>query len=321
MNQGTLFSIIICSHNRSDDLSECVASVVPQLGGQAELIVVDSASGPEEQAKARNLVPLYPDLKLVRVDQPGLSLARNSGVRQAAGEWVIFLDDDVIPFADWASQLERALEGAPLNQAVIGGGIIPRWPKGVNGRNLSKRWKMFLSLAEDEKPGKASEGAAVNGANYAIRRRVLSEIGGFPENLGRIGQSLISGDEAHVTQRALDAGWEVDFDPSFKVYHKISSERLTMSWILRRTYWEGFSAARVFRSRAMAVPSSMGIFKLISSLPLLFIFSIIFFRDDDWKMRLAMCLGSCVSILKSAATGATGEGQASRQRLADSIPD
>jgi len=297
MNNGPRVSIVICSHNRSADLSECLSALIPQIEAQAEVILVDSASDPKNQTEMTELATLYRTVKLTRVNEPGLSRARNRGVHLAAADWVVFLDDDVIPFPDWLGKLLAVVASASPTQAVIGGGIYPRWPQGKNGEKLSERWKMFFSLAEADGPGSVTDGYPLNGANYAIRRRVLLEIGGFSESLGRVGSSLISGDEVHVTRSVLDAGFGAGFDPAFKVYHKISPERLKISWILRRTFWEGVSEIRIFRSRNLPLPPHLRPLKLVASLPVLLILSIFDFRNHDCKIRLAMCLGACMSLL------------------------
>jgi glucosyl-dolichyl phosphate glucuronosyltransferase len=297
VNKGPLVSIVICSHNRSADVSECLGSLIPQIADQAEVIVVDSASDPENKAEMARLAILYPAVKLTRVDEPGLSLARNRGVHMASADWVVFLDDDTVPFPDWVEKLLAVLGTASPTQAVIGGGIYPRWPEGMNGEHVSKRWKMYLSLAEADRAGSVTDGYDLKGANYAIRRRVLVDIGGFSERLGRIGGSLISGEESHVTKRVLDSGWGAGFDPAFKVYHKISPERLKLLWILRRTFWEGVSDIRIFRSSNLPLPPHLRPIKLIASLPILLFLSIVHFRNHDYKIRLAMCIGACIGLL------------------------
>jgi GT2 family glycosyltransferase len=299
MNKGPLVSIVICSHNRSADVSECLGALIPQIGAQAEIILVDSASDPKNKAEMEKLIILYPAVKLTRVDQPGLSLARNRGVHLAAADWVVFLDDDAVPFPNWLGKLLATLAAASPTQAVIGGGIYPQWPDGTSGEHLSKRWKMYLSLAEADRPGSVTDGYTVNGANYAIRRHVLLDIGGFPEKLGRVGSSLISGDDCQVTQSVLDAGLGAGFDPAFKVYHKISRERLKMSWILRRTFWEGISEIRIFRSRDLPLPSHLRPIKLMASLPILLFLAIVRFQNHDYKLRLAMCIGACTCLLRA----------------------
>ena len=297
MKKGPFVSIIICSHNRSADASDCLNSLMPQIDSEAEVILVDSASDPKNQAELEKLATPFPLLKLIRVDDPGLSLARNRGVHRATADWIVFLDDDAVPFPDWLEKLLATLTAASPTQAVIGGAIYPQWPEGMNGDHLSERWKMFLSLSEADRPGSVTDGYTVNGANYAIRRRVLLDIGGFPERLGRVGSSLISGDDCHVTQSVLDAGLSAGFDPAFKIYHKISRERLKLSWILRRTFWEGVSEMRVFRSRGQPLPRHLRPLKLTASLPILLFLSIVRFQNHDYKLRLAMCIGACRSLL------------------------
>jgi glycosyltransferase involved in cell wall biosynthesis len=297
MNKAPLVSIVICSHNRSADASECLDALMPQIGEKAEVILVDSASDLKHQAEMAKLAILYPALKLLRVDQPGHSLARNRGAQLAAADWVVFLDDDAVPFPDWLEKLMGTVAAASSVQAVIGGGIYPRWPDGMSGDRLSKRWKMFLSLAEADRPGSVTDGYNVIGANYAIRRRVLLDIGGFSEMFGRVGGSLISADESHVTKKVLDAGLGAGFDPAFKVYHKIGRERLTLSWILRRAFCEGVTEIRIFRSRNLALPPHLRPIKLIASLPVLLFLSMVHFKNHDYKLRLATCIGACTSLL------------------------
>jgi glucosyl-dolichyl phosphate glucuronosyltransferase len=299
MNKRPLVSIIICSHNRSTDVSECLGSLMPQIDGRTEVILVDSASDSKNHADMRNLANLYPAVKLTRVAEPGLSRARNRGAYLAAAEWVAFLDDDTVPFPDWLEKLLAVVAAASPTQAVIGGGIYPRWPQGMDGENLSKRWKLFLSITEADRGGSVSDGYELKGANYAIRRGVLLEVGGFSEKLGRIGESLISGEESHVTKSVLDLGLGADFNPAFKVYHKISPERLKLSWILRRTFWEGVSDIRIFRSRNQPLPPHLRPLKLVLSLPLLLFLSIVHFRNHDYKIRAAMCFGACISLFRS----------------------
>jgi GT2 family glycosyltransferase len=309
MNRSPLVSIVICTHNRAADLSECLDALIPQIKDQAEVIVVDSASNAENRVRIVQVAGRYGPVKLDCVDRPGLSLARNRGAQLAVGDWVVFLDDDVVPFPDWFEKLSGVLAAAAPDQVVVGGGIYPRWPDGMSGEHLSKRWKMFLSLAEAAEPGSVADGYAVNGANYAVRRRLLLDIGGFSENFGRVGGSLISGEDSQVTRKILDAGWQAGFDPGFKVYHKISPERLKVAWILRRTFWEGIGEMRMFRSRDQPLPPNLRPVKLLASTPALLLLSIVHWRNHDYKIRLAMCLGALKGFL-----GATDQVATSSQK-------
>jgi glycosyltransferase involved in cell wall biosynthesis len=51
MKKDPLLSIVICSHNRSADVLECLGALIRQIGDQAEVILVDSASDSKNQAE------------------------------------------------------------------------------------------------------------------------------------------------------------------------------------------------------------------------------------------------------------------------------
>src|SRR5258708_39630406 len=123
MNKGSLVSIVICSHNRSADVSECLEALMPQICAEAEVILVDSASDPKNEAEMAKLAILYPAVNLTRVDRPGLSLARNRGVHLAAGDWGVVLDDDAVPVPDWVGKVFRyGGPPAPTPSRLWGGG-------------------------------------------------------------------------------------------------------------------------------------------------------------------------------------------------------
>ena len=79
----------------------------------------------------------------------------------------------------------------------------------------------------------------VVGANIAFDRGLVQELGGFNEKLGRVGGSLLSGDETELNSRIVSAGRLVYFAPTVSVSHMVSRERLTKSWHLNRAKWQG----------------------------------------------------------------------------------
>lgn len=118
---GPLFSVVIPTHNRPDQLVEAVESVLTQTVQDFEIIIVDDGS----------VVPVGnfddPRVQVVRRDQSGgPAMARNEGVALARGRYLAFLDDD-----DWyrADRLQVALDGlerAPI--ALCWGGYRDRVP-------------------------------------------------------------------------------------------------------------------------------------------------------------------------------------------------
>lgn len=88
-----LFSVVIPTYNRADDVAAAVGSLLAQDCGDAELIVVDDRSTDSTQAA---LAPYRrPGVKLLLAQRNGgASAARNLGIEAAAGRYVLFLDDD-----------------------------------------------------------------------------------------------------------------------------------------------------------------------------------------------------------------------------------
>src|SRR5690606_21153433 len=77
----------------------------------------------------------------------------------------------------------------------------------------------------------------------AIRRDALGDLR-FPENLGRKGTALYSGEESWLFDRLRKRGSALLYVPGMRVRHFIPAERLTPEWIRRRYYYQGVSLAK-----------------------------------------------------------------------------
>ncbi|MDQ8039291.1 MAG: glycosyltransferase [Rickettsiella sp.] len=112
-----LFSIIITTYNRSQLLPRAIHSVLQQTFTDFELIIVDDHS----TDTTKDLVAEFSDKRIVYVQQPenkGVSTARNTGIQQAKGEYICFLDDDDEYFPNFLKEIYLFLE--KKQQAFIG---------------------------------------------------------------------------------------------------------------------------------------------------------------------------------------------------------
>lgn len=248
-----IVSICICTHNRLDDVRECLRALNPQMDpGAAEILVVDSASDPDTQAALADLVAGVAGARLLRLDEPGLSRARNAAVAAATGRWVAFLDDDTVPFADYLASLLAAIRGLPDQVAFFGGRLKPRWPDGV--APVGSRWSRMLSLRDDEGE-RDTELGLIYGANIVYRKDVLDRLEKpFDPELGRIGKVLLGGEEMKLHFQFSDMGYAPKFFGSIGVEHKVMPERLTMDWVRRRAFWEGITLVALFRKLGKPYP-------------------------------------------------------------------
>ncbi len=179
----TMLSIIIPTHNRSADVLENLAALVPQCRDEPiEIIVVDSASNPAEAAILRDAAK-DGEFKLIRMDAPGASRARNAGIALAKGPWLGFLDDDAVPHSDWVARAMSRIHASADNVGVIAGRALPRWPdspvaRGFKPENLGPRARILVSIIDDPDVYRCDGAPLGISANLLLRKEALAKIGG-----------------------------------------------------------------------------------------------------------------------------------------------
>lgn len=87
-------SVIIPVYNVKPYLERCIHSVLQQTYKDLEIIMVDDGSTDGSGELAESLMGLSPCIQVVHQENQGLSGARNTGIRHAKGEYVVFLDSD-----------------------------------------------------------------------------------------------------------------------------------------------------------------------------------------------------------------------------------
>lgn len=262
---------VICTHARPGYLAACLAGLRAQQGARPAIIVVDSASPAAAAAEIADIARRA-DARLIRADRPGLSHARNLGLAAAGTAWTAFLDDDAVPAPDWTERLHQAIAALPAEGAALGGRILPHWEDPLPGW-WPAALRGVLTIVEWEGRGEEGhdlpDGVAVYGANMAFRTAALQAIGGFPEELGRVGARLLSGEEVEVLERLRARGCRVFYDGRVTVRHSIQAERLKPGWLLSRLHWQGATDALRDRRHGRARRAPGAAAKLLLQAPLL----------------------------------------------------
>ena len=235
-------SAIICTHNRDHYLGAAIDSLLSQTFADFEVVVVDNASSD----RTRQVVEArLSDSRLGYVYESvtGLSIARNTGANAAKSGIIAYLDDDAIASPNWLQTLWNAYQ-ANEKLAIAGGKVTliwedettaPSWlSEGLAG-NLGA-YDLGKSVLYIDRPG-----LTPRGLNYSVRRTFLEQIGGFDPNLGRVGKNLLSNEELHMTNLALQTGWQVAYLPDALVAHHVSPDRVRRGWFLSRGWWQGIS--------------------------------------------------------------------------------
>lgn len=132
-------SVIIPTYNYASTLSRAVTSVVRQLQPTHELIVIDDGSTDETPVVTAQLSKNFPgQVRFIRKENGGASSARNTGIREATGTFLIFLDADDELMSDALAQFEKHISTHPGTRMVIGG-HISIWPDGKQREHLPSR--------------------------------------------------------------------------------------------------------------------------------------------------------------------------------------
>jgi glycosyltransferase involved in cell wall biosynthesis len=118
-------TVCICTHNRPRYVRDCLEGLRGQTvpRDRFSVLIVDSGSPPVAAAELATLAAEY-DARLQRVDQPGVSAARNAGAWSARSPYIAYIDDDAIPAADWVERILAAINRPGRRPALIGGRIL-----------------------------------------------------------------------------------------------------------------------------------------------------------------------------------------------------
>ena len=248
-------SVVICvyTEQRWDDIVAAVESVRGQDVAAAEvLVVVDHNPDLLERARQAFAPPVR---VLPNARRQGLSGARNTAVAAATGDVVVFLDDDAAARPGWLAALLAPY--ADPEVVAVGGVAHPRFPGDrpgllpAGGATGELDW--IVGCTYTGQPTRQAEVRNLMGCNMSVRRAVFGEVGGFAEDLGRIGRNPLGCEETElcirIRQAYRRAGREarIVFEPAAQVDHRVSADRVRWSYLRRRSWSEGLSKAAVAR--------------------------------------------------------------------------
>jgi len=236
-------TVILCTYNRCQSLSKALESAAAQtLPGSIEweVLVVDNNSKDETPKVVDEFRHRCPGrFRYLFEPQPGKSNALNSGIREARGDILAFMDDDVVVDPAWLERLTASLQSGEW--AGAGGRILPeqtfsppRWLS-VEGRYSLAPLALF-----DLGTQPAVLGEAPFGTNMAFRKEIFERYGGFRTDLGPRPGSEIRNEDTEFGKRVLAAGERLRYEPSAVVYHPVQEQRLRKEYFL--AWW--FDKAR-----------------------------------------------------------------------------
>lgn len=205
-------SVVIPTTGR-DSLRALLSALAAGIGpAPHEVIVVD------DRRDARTPLPIAsasPPVRVLRSGGHGPAAARNIGWRAAGQPWIAFLDDDVLPAADWPARLAADLAGLP---ATVG----------------ASQARITVPLPHDRRPTDAERGTAGLAtarwitADMAYRQDALRRVGGFDERFPRAYR-----EDADLALRVIATGYQISRGSRVTTHPVRPGSTLTSVWSQR----------------------------------------------------------------------------------------
>jgi len=259
-------SIIVPTYNRATALRKTLGSVatVVKRSDPAEIIIVDNGSTDNTAEVCKGVNNAFPDRRWIYAYEPmpGLLSGRHRGAKEAQGEILVFLDDDVLVAPGWLEALQEAFADSSI--ALVGGPSRPSyemeppdWLEGLWWIAEEGRYCSALSLMDLGSSIKPNDALLVYGLNYSIRRTVFEECGGFHPDCIRKKLQRYQGDgESGLCLKIKEKRLGVLYHPEAAVSHVIPPWRFTPESLEQRAFYQGVCASYTQIRRERRVPSA-----------------------------------------------------------------
>jgi glucosyl-dolichyl phosphate glucuronosyltransferase len=243
-------SVIVCTRNRAQSLEGSLARMIRQQPALAwELIVVDNASTDATATVVASIAEKATNVPVRHLleEQMGLSHARNRGVAEARGAYLLFTDDDVLVEPGWVDALCAGF--AEHDVAGIAGKVVPNWlsppPRWLAGRTLG-----LLAITDfGDEPRDLGEHEVPVGASMAIRASLLDPaVPPFDPELGHRGTTYFAYEEYDLLLSLRQQGRLV-YRPDAVALHQINPERTTWPGMRRASLHNGYGSRLAERRR------------------------------------------------------------------------
>ncbi len=281
-----IISVVVCCYRGEETIQNCLNGLIQQDLPQDkfEVILVDDGSLDSSSEKIKEFLQNNPkqtsNFFYKRKENEGLSIARNFGIINSIGEYIVFIDEDCIPCQDYLTVITKHFSShAGVN--CLGGEVDL-----LNDQDYFPRI-IQASMFSSYMKGKTS----IIGTNMAFRRSILLKVGLFqPEFTYRGDESALFAKSRGSIVTARNS--------SMRVKHM--QPRTKEAWLKTR-YENGYFKAGI--DHFMGISSTRKIISLIKVLmfrlsPLVFIFGLILLSTRFLVLGILLVLVTILMFLK-----------------------
>ena len=211
-----MISVVIPTYGSDQVLVDTVRRLLSLPAPPQELIVVDQTVRHDSETE-RSLAEWEAAgaVRWIRRSVPSITGAMNRGLKEARGDWVLFLDDDIVPASGLIAGHAAATETHPEAWAVVGQVLQP----GENpDRRPARQGGTFLNQDLDFRFYGMTPGWVTNvmAGNLCVRRVRALALGGFDENFE---PPVAYRFETEFAKRLVRSGGKIWFEPGASIRH------------------------------------------------------------------------------------------------------
>lgn len=203
-----------------------------------EVIVVDNNSTDNTSHLVRQYqhdFPSYP-LRYLLESKQGAAFARCRAAREARGTWIGFLDDDNLPALDWVVEVYRFGKANPRAGAFSSRVLALYETEPPPGFSRIDSFLAIKDLGDEAKLFYPQKLFAPSTAGLVVRRDAWKEnIPDKPTLPGRIGTSMVGGEDYEISIRISKGGWSIWYNPKMVIHHCIPAWRLEPKYLVKLT--------------------------------------------------------------------------------------
>jgi glycosyltransferase involved in cell wall biosynthesis len=249
ISRMTDISIIIPTLNRASHLGRALQSIATGVSptNTVEITVVDNGSTDQTASVYQETKEQFPKYEWRYFDEPmpGLLSGRHRGAKEARGEILSFLDDDVLLSASWFNALQDAFSDPGI--VLVGGPSRPQYELDPPDW-LERLWVEVdgfrilgsLSLLASGPEIRIIDPLYVFGLNFSIRKAAFETCGGFHPDCIQATLQRYQGDgETGLSLKVKEAGFRALHHPDLAVTHLIPASRLSLESFERRGFYQG----------------------------------------------------------------------------------
>ena len=253
------FSVAICTCNGEKNISLAIDAILKLKENDIllkELLLIDNASKDKTKEICLSYAEKDSRVKYLYEAEAGLSNARRCAVENAAGDWMIYVDDDNILDENWLTELSAAIKAHP-EAGIMNGAVLAVEAEPLDADEKTRLSLLYKNLActhltDLNEP--ASAPSSPFGAGMCIKMEPLRKIleDGWLSLSGRKGTSLASGEDTELAAKCLALGYTFFYNEKMHLEHLIPKARLSRDYAdrlckgLTEGWYANVSASRYY---------------------------------------------------------------------------